>query len=160
MLPNPPKWVFWFLRKTCAPNFLDELQGDLLELFYRELEESGFGRARRQFILRALLSPRWYRLPHFSQFTRTVMYKTHFKVAMRHARRHRSGLDGARTKWRHRYGGICGQRQSASGHHPAIAPLPPLRICGLRRSSGRPTRDVAARQQCLGAAFAVAANPS
>ncbi|MEO0877992.1 MAG: permease prefix domain 2-containing transporter, partial [Bacteroidota bacterium] len=90
MLPNSPKWVLWFLRKTCTPKFLDELQGDLLELFYRELEELGAQRARRQFAVRALLSPRWYRLPHLSQFTPTVMYKTHFKVAMRHARRHRS----------------------------------------------------------------------
>ncbi|MEL6836857.1 MAG: ABC transporter permease [Bacteroidota bacterium] len=90
MLPNPPKWANWFLRKTCTPKFLDELQGDLLELFYRELEELGAQRARRQFAVRALLSPRWYRLPHLSQFTPTVMYKTHFKVAMRHARRHRS----------------------------------------------------------------------
>lgn len=90
MLPKPPQWVFWFLRRTCAPDFLDELQGDLLELYYREVEEAGPKRARRQFVLRALLSPRWYRLPHFSQFTPTVMYKTHFKVALRHATRHRS----------------------------------------------------------------------
>mgnify|MGYP000364888712 CR=1 FL=1 len=90
MLPNPPKWILWFLRQTCAPSFLDELQGDLLELFYRELEESGTKFARRQFVIRGLLSPRWHRLPHLSQFTPTVMYKTHFKVALRHARRHRS----------------------------------------------------------------------
>ncbi len=87
---HPPKWALRFLEWTCSAAHLDELQGDLLELYHRELEEQGSPNARRRFAWRALVSPRWYRLPHLSQFQPTVMYKSHFKVAFRHARKNRS----------------------------------------------------------------------
>ena len=89
MAAQPPRWALRFLQWTCQAAYLDELQGDLLELFHREVEQDGLRHARRRFGWRALLSPRWYRIPRFSQLQPTVMYKSHFKVAFRHARRHR-----------------------------------------------------------------------
>lgn len=87
---QPPKWAMKFLEWTCSSTFLDELEGDLLELFDRDLERVGPEKARRRFIQKALLSPRWHRLPKLSNYHPVIMYKSHFKVAIRHAVRHRS----------------------------------------------------------------------
>ncbi|MCB0628231.1 MAG: ABC transporter permease [Saprospiraceae bacterium] len=90
MPEQPPKWAMRFLERTCSPKFLDELQGDLLELFYRDVERLGGRRARKRFIRKALLSPRWHRLPKPTYLQPTVMYRNHLKVAFRYALRHRS----------------------------------------------------------------------
>lgn len=90
MSEQPPKWAMRFLEKTCSSKFLDELEGDLLELFFRDIEKLGEQKAKKRFVRKALLSPRWHRLPQFSQYQPIVMYKSHFKVAFRHALRHRS----------------------------------------------------------------------
>ena len=90
MNEQPPKWTLWFLEKTCADPFLDELEGDLLELFDREVAEFGVQKARKKFIWKVLLSIRWYRLPGLGNFQTTTMYKNHLKVAVRHAFKHKS----------------------------------------------------------------------
>ena len=90
MNEQPPKWTLWFLEKTCAAPFLEELEGDLLELFDREVAEFGVRKARKKFIWKVLLSLRWYRLPGLSNFQTTTMYKNHLKVAIRHAFKHKS----------------------------------------------------------------------
>lgn len=79
-----------FLELTCAPAFLDELQGDLLELFERDVAQFGEGRAKSRFIRKALLSPRWYRLPKPTFLQNPIMYSNHLKVAVRYAARHRA----------------------------------------------------------------------
>lgn len=85
-----PKWAMWFLEKTCKPAFLDELEGDLLELFDRDIQRLGLSKARRNFIWRSIFSLRWYRLPGFEDLQPTLMYKNHLKVAYRHAFKHQS----------------------------------------------------------------------
>lgn len=87
---QPPKWAMKFLEWTCSSTFLDELEGDLLELFDRDIERVGPKKARRRFARKVLLSPRWHRLPKVSNYHPVIMYKSHFKVAIRHALRHRS----------------------------------------------------------------------
>ncbi|MBX2875102.1 MAG: ABC transporter permease [Saprospiraceae bacterium] len=87
---QPPKWAMKFLEWTCSSTFLDELEGDLLELFDRDLERNGPKKARRRFARKALLSPRWHRFPKLTNYHPVIMYKSHFKVAIRHAMRHRS----------------------------------------------------------------------
>lgn len=87
---QPPKWAMKFMEWTCSSSFLDELEGDMLELFDRDIQRLGEQRARRRFIRKALLSPRWHRFPKLSNYHPVVMYKSHFKVAFRHALRHRS----------------------------------------------------------------------
>ena len=78
------------MKKTCSAKYLDELEGDLLELFYRDIEEGGLRKAKRKFAIKTLLSPRWHRLPKLGQFQPTVMLRNHLKVAFRHAIRHKS----------------------------------------------------------------------
>src|SRR6478736_6906666 len=38
--PNPPKWPTRFLEWYCRPELLNEIQGDVFELFYREAKVS------------------------------------------------------------------------------------------------------------------------
>lgn len=90
MAKDIPNWAMKFLKLTCAPQHLDELQGDLLELFARDKEELSLNKARRKFIWRALFSLRWYRLPRFEHFHAVTLYKSFYKVAIRHALKHRS----------------------------------------------------------------------
>lgn len=85
-----PRWVFRFLERTCSPNYLDELEGDLLELYDRDLKTLSPRQARRSFIWKALLSVRWYRLPGLGDFQSFNMWNNHFKMAYRHALRHKS----------------------------------------------------------------------
>ncbi|MEM7284688.1 MAG: ABC transporter permease, partial [Pseudomonadota bacterium] len=79
-----------FLAFTCSKQYLDELQGDLLEIYYRDLEREGSKVARRRIVLKVLLSPRWYRIPRFNQLQPGPMHISHFKVAWRHAGKHPS----------------------------------------------------------------------
>ncbi|MEL7121773.1 MAG: ABC transporter permease, partial [Bacteroidota bacterium] len=85
-----PAWAIRFLEITCSNKYIDELAGDLLELFEREITVYGQKRARRKLIIRTLLSPRWYRLPKLHHIQFVIMYKNHYKVAVRHAVKHRS----------------------------------------------------------------------
>ena len=87
---QPPKWAIRFLELTCAPPFFDELLGDLLELFDRDLKKQGLQKARLSFAWIAITSLRWYRLRSFNQFNTIVMHKNHFNIAFRHAAKHRS----------------------------------------------------------------------
>ncbi|MEM9821026.1 MAG: ABC transporter permease, partial [Bacteroidota bacterium] len=79
----------WFLEKTCTDRYLDELEGDLLELFDRDIEEFGLHKARRKFIWKVLASPRWHRLPGLNIFQNITMHQNYFKVAIRHAFKHK-----------------------------------------------------------------------
>ena len=56
---NPPKWATRFLRWYCKPELLEDLEGDLLELFDRKVETKGAKAANRLFIWLVLRSFRW-----------------------------------------------------------------------------------------------------
>lgn len=55
MLPNPPKYALRFLRWFCKEESIEEIEGDLVELFEYRYEESP-SKARRQFVWMVLLS--------------------------------------------------------------------------------------------------------
>ncbi len=48
--PDIPKWANRLLTWFCAPDLLEEIEGDLYESFVRNTRELGLRRARRQFI--------------------------------------------------------------------------------------------------------------
>lgn len=48
-LPEPPNWAVRFLRWYCKPQFLEEIEGDIFELFDRRVESEGLKIARRKF---------------------------------------------------------------------------------------------------------------
>jgi putative ABC transport system permease protein len=44
--PKPPKWATWFLHLYCRPGLLEDLEGDLNEIFQRNLQTRGASMAR------------------------------------------------------------------------------------------------------------------
>ncbi|MCB0629987.1 MAG: ABC transporter permease, partial [Lewinella sp.] len=68
---RPPKWADRFLQWYCAPELLDEIQGDLHEAFYHRIKKVGLRKAKFLFIKEVLLFCR----P--SSFRRSIAYKNH-----------------------------------------------------------------------------------
>ncbi len=52
--PDPPKWANRFLKWFCAPEILEEIQGDLAETYVQNIKRLGFKRAQRQYQLDVL----------------------------------------------------------------------------------------------------------
>jgi len=48
MKPSPPHWPLQFLRWFCREDFIDEIEGDLLEIYFIQYNESP-AKAGRQF---------------------------------------------------------------------------------------------------------------
>ncbi|MEO0341641.1 MAG: ABC transporter permease, partial [Bacteroidota bacterium] len=85
-----PGWLQIFLDFTCDLDYQDELIGDLFELYEREEIKQGSRKAQKKFTRRALFSVRWYRIPAFQQIPFIMLFQNFYKVAIRHAVRHRS----------------------------------------------------------------------
>ena len=47
---NPPKWAWNFLRLFCKQEYLDDIEGDLLQFYDRRVVEMGKSKADLQFI--------------------------------------------------------------------------------------------------------------
>ncbi len=84
MSPHPPKRALRFLRWFCREDCLEEIEGDLREVFRKQYENSP-GRARWKFAWNVIryLRPEFMKSfknsyqPHFG------MYKSHFKIGWR-----------------------------------------------------------------------------
>lgn len=76
---NPPKWALRFLRFFCKEHYLEQIEGDLLELFEREP-------SKRKFAWNTIRFFRWRYvkgLDDFEQLTTLAMVKNYLKVAIR-----------------------------------------------------------------------------
>src|SRR6185503_20003561 len=70
MRTRPPKWPLLFLRWFCREDCLDEIEGDLIEIFLRQHAHSP-AKARRQFL--------WSVLKHFRpEFIKSLKLKPHY----------------------------------------------------------------------------------
>ncbi len=84
MKNSPPKYALRFLRWFCRPDYLEEIEGDLLELFEKQVEQTP---------RKANWNFRWQVLRHFRpDFIRSfnhyslingAMYRNYFKTAWR-----------------------------------------------------------------------------
>lgn len=89
MNPQPPKRATKFLRWFCREDYLEEFEGDLIELFEKYYEESP-RKARRKFFWGVMRS---FRLGFMKAFYKvnysitTAMFKNNLKVAWRNALR-------------------------------------------------------------------------
>lgn len=86
MNQRPPSWPLGLLRLFLKEEYLEEIEGDLEELFYDNLDQMSLSKARRRYTLETLKLFRPILLKHFkpgSMFDQSVMYKSHFKVAWR-----------------------------------------------------------------------------
>lgn len=59
---QPPKWADRFLSLICTDKYIDELQGDLYEMYCRNLEKFGQRKANWRFVVEVLLAFRFYRI--------------------------------------------------------------------------------------------------
>ncbi|HXD78243.1 MAG TPA: ABC transporter permease [Puia sp.] len=73
MKARPPKRPLLFLRWFCREDYLDEIEGDLIEIFHRRHEQSP-AKARRQFL--------WNLIKHFRpEFIRSLKLRPHYNSA-------------------------------------------------------------------------------
>lgn len=83
----PPKWADRFLKWYCNPDLLEEIQGDVYELFERRADTEGKKKAALQFVWDVIKFCRWsnikksnstyYSINHFT------MYRNYIKVGFR-----------------------------------------------------------------------------
>jgi putative ABC transport system permease protein len=81
---QPPKYPLRFLRWFCREDYIDEIEGDLIELFEKRAEESP-DKAKRRFLWDVVKScrPRNIKALRSQNSNNTVMLKNYLKVAWR-----------------------------------------------------------------------------
>jgi putative ABC transport system permease protein len=82
---RPPKWADNLLEWYCAPQFIEEIQGDLHEAFYRRCDKGGRFRARLQFILDVVrsFSIRTFDKSILQSINSSAMFKNYLIIAFR-----------------------------------------------------------------------------
>jgi putative ABC transport system permease protein len=92
--PTPPDWANKLLEWLCPDDLLEEVQGDLQELFEERAAEAGERQARREYILAVMGYMRPYafkqKTNHHSQLSLFTMFHNYFKVALRNLYRQRA----------------------------------------------------------------------
>lgn len=94
MHPAPPKYALRFLRWFCRDDYLEELEGNLIELYEKQYEESP-AKARRKFFWNVL----WHFRPTFIRsfkveysLTQTDMIRHNFLLAFRNFQRYKGSF--------------------------------------------------------------------
>ncbi|HNP18693.1 MAG TPA: ABC transporter permease [Fulvivirga sp.] len=85
MKPQPPKWADRFLEWYCNPDLLEDLQGDLHEIFAEKIATGKARSARFYFVWCVLRSFRFSVINRDSKLKNTtlMMTKNNFKIAFR-----------------------------------------------------------------------------
>ncbi|MEM6319900.1 MAG: ABC transporter permease [Bacteroidota bacterium] len=81
--PQPPKWADRFLEWFCRPDLLEEIQGDVYELFDARCQKIDIKAAKRQFVWDVLRSFR----PSTTKNIFPIMLKNNVKIAFRQMNR-------------------------------------------------------------------------
>ncbi len=78
---NPPKWPIKFLRWFCKEEYIDEIEGDIMELFHLRAKQSR--KLANSFLYwNVIRSIRWVNMKHTSAF-RLGLFGNYFKVGLR-----------------------------------------------------------------------------
>ncbi|MEM6376863.1 MAG: ABC transporter permease [Bacteroidota bacterium] len=80
---NIPKWADRFLKWYCRPDLIEEIQGDLYELFDQFEQEAGIAYAQRNFVWNVLSSFRLSTIKKNPIQMNLSPVKSHFKIAYR-----------------------------------------------------------------------------
>ena len=85
MKRTPPRKATRFLRWYCRADLVDEVEGDLYELFQRRVEVKGLRRAKIRYWFNVLtfLHPDYIRKRKYRPNNPTVMFKNYFTIALR-----------------------------------------------------------------------------
>jgi ABC-type antimicrobial peptide transport system permease subunit len=87
---QPPSWASRFLKWYCDPAFLEEVEGDLFEIFNLRVKKYGLRKAQLLYIKEVLL---FFKPSSFKQLTPTVMpnlFGNYLKIALRNLFRQKS----------------------------------------------------------------------
>ena len=91
--PRPPRWASRFLEWYCAPNLLEEVEGDIYEIYKRRIHEIGLKKANRRFILDVLQFFNYSTIKGNRSFSLPTpflgMYQNYFKTAIRNLLRYK-----------------------------------------------------------------------
>ncbi|MEO1257037.1 MAG: permease prefix domain 2-containing transporter, partial [Bacteroidota bacterium] len=71
MKKSPPNWANRFLRWFCRPEYLEEIEGDLLEIFHLKANSKSLPYAKQTYLLDVLKFFRWsnFKYPQFMKST-------------------------------------------------------------------------------------------
>jgi putative ABC transport system permease protein len=83
MSSSPPKWADRFLEWFCHPDLLEDLQGDLYELYEEKIESGRPRQARWLFVWWVLRSLRWEVIHKTRLQNLGTMAQSNFKIAAR-----------------------------------------------------------------------------
>ena len=81
--PHPPVWADRLLEWFCAPHLLEEVQGDLQEMYGKWVEKHGEKKARWLYTFHAIKFLRPYSIKKLSIHNPAIMLKNYFKIAYR-----------------------------------------------------------------------------
>jgi ABC-type antimicrobial peptide transport system permease subunit len=83
---RPPKWPQKFLRFFIREDYLEEIEGDMEEIFYDNVKQFSPGKAKRMYsweMLKLLRPALLSRFKPFQFFNHPIMFKNYFKVSLR-----------------------------------------------------------------------------
>lgn len=86
-LVQPPKWADRFLEWFCDPNVLEDIQGDIYELFYLREKKLGLAKAKRRFIWDVFCSCKPANFKPLTFTNHPIMLRNYFKIAFRNFRK-------------------------------------------------------------------------
>lgn len=88
-LPEPPKWAVRFLRWYCKPQFLEEIEGDIYELFDRRVETEGVKSARLKFNWDVFRFFRWSNIKrsNSNNMNQLGLFRNYLKLGFRSIQR-------------------------------------------------------------------------
>ena len=88
---TPPKWAERFLRWYCHPKFLEEIEGDIYELFDRRVLEGQKAKARRKFVWDVIRFFRWSNIKRSNskliKMNQLVLFSNYLKLGLRNIKR-------------------------------------------------------------------------
>lgn len=87
----PPRFGVFLISRLFDPELKESIEGDMYELFLKDLEQKGRFRARARYLISVLMCLRYYRLRNSNSKNSTHMglFNNYLKVTFRDLRRHK-----------------------------------------------------------------------
>ncbi|MEM6738369.1 MAG: ABC transporter permease, partial [Bacteroidota bacterium] len=88
---SPPKWADQFLRWYCNPKYLEEIEGDIYELFERRSETKGFNLAKIKFVWDVFRFFRWSNINRanskYNSMNQFILFRNYLKLGFRNIKK-------------------------------------------------------------------------